>query len=645
MSNHDELPTFAVSGHASSTGKIVMPLQKRSTDIEIASDGSAGSKDATQWAKSVTKEVKLKARKLLRIDETKQQLRDDQGGVSRKIQDDPGFNPSETLNAESSTFSHLKDQLPGNFHDLAHIIRHPQHATQGKAERTLATSEEPYLSQSDDEQFLRAHRNLEEPTPALPDEDSDDDPDDGQRRNLLKKTFDDLQESREAKRVAWTLTRYVHRARVVTPEYYKFPVLSLFRWVDHNDEPQGYQWSQWFHHIRLLFRQAWVDSSSSEPPEDSTWHRDLLLQQAERIVMASSPLQKRLSRLRRLWQWENPRKSGAWFAIWMIVWYNNRVFTFIYCIMAYTIARRQLEPERMRLLQESYDRVSDEDATPNTFGEMISRHGSSDWLEPMLEHVGPIIQPQFKDLADWMEVFINFYEWKTPRATAAILFVIGCAIAMATFLTTELNSRILTLIAIFGFFTDRPITSRFPNYHRVIAPMHWIFWDIPTHIETSFKYLQKQAEDMRNAALEADRSSPDEVPASKTEQAVNGQASSLLPTSIKDKLPKPSDTNSSDIFATSCTWNTITGHIIITFTTIRFTRHFPKKELWNRPFTSLLEIKKGNGQTSIIKKTQNFLELTFKDGSVETLEQLKKKDEVFNVAVAFSGLTWQQIDP
>ena len=56
-----------------------------------------------------------------------------------------------------------------------------------------------------------------------------------------------------------------------------------------------------------------------------------------------------------------------------------------------------------------------------------------------------------------------------------------------------------------------------------------------------------------------------------------------------------------------------------------------------------VEVKKGDGNTSILKTTQNFLELFFNDGSSKRLEYLKNKDELFNITLAFSGVSWQQL--
>ena len=607
------------------------------------SDTSAPPKDMSTRAKETVKDAKLKAKRLLRIDETKQSLREDENGAPSKIDHNPAFNPSLTLNAESSTLGHIKDQLPGSMQELAHTIRHPRSATKGKASDTMATSEEPYISRSDDEDLLKSHKMLEQAESSR-----DDDSESEEQYDDWKITIDELEESRERKKVAWTLSRYIHRARVVMPGLSTFPVLSSCRWVDRDGKPQGQQWAQWLDHIRDLLDRSWNDQTSAGSDEKPVWDQDLLLQQVERIVMASSPWQNWLLRVGQLWRWDNTWKTGTWFAIWLLVWYYNRIFTFTYGYVIFNVIQHRLGPERREALQESHARVSDEDATPNTFGEMISRHGSSGWLDPMLEYVGPVIQPQIKDLADWMEVFMNFYEWKTPRATIVTLFSLGSLITLATFASTDFNLRITTLMAILMFFMHRPVSSRYPNYLQLLAPLHWIFWGIPTHSETSFRYLRIQAEEMRGAALKRNPNLAIEKPDASPVYVQSGPPLASPIRSMEDKptlnhtrsMTKPTN---SDIFATACKWHEIKGSVVISFNDIRFVRSFPKHEMWHRQFHELMEIKKGNGQTSIIKKHQNFLELYFEDGSTEKLESLKKKDELFNIIIAFSGLTWQQI--
>ena len=46
--------------------------------------------------------------------------------------------------------------------------------------------------------------------------------------------------------------------------------------------------------------------------------------------------------------------------------------------------------------------------TASRFGELIDKHGRNDWLEPLVENMGPFIQLQLGDMANMLEVFSKF---------------------------------------------------------------------------------------------------------------------------------------------------------------------------------------------------------------------------------------------
>jgi len=76
---------------------------------------------------------------------------------------------------------------------------------------------------------------------------------------------------------------------------------------------------------------------------------------------------------------------------------------------------------------------------------------------------------------------------------------------------------------------------------------------------------------------------------------------------------------------------------------MRFIRSVPEQEVWRQSFEDIVEMRKGEGRTSLAKQVTHFLECQFNDGSTERLEHLKKNDEVFNIIFAFSGLQWRQV--
>lgn len=141
MTDHSPKATLVVVDETTSNSDTAnTPSTLSSTELDSLSDGHSKHRDPAKWVKTKTRVAKTKTKKLLRIDNTKHQVQDDDSGIAAQIEDDPGFNPDATLNAESSTLGQLKDQLPDNAHELKDIIKHPQNATQGKVERTLATS-------------------------------------------------------------------------------------------------------------------------------------------------------------------------------------------------------------------------------------------------------------------------------------------------------------------------------------------------------------------------------------------------------------------------------------------------------------------------------------------------------------------------
>ena len=50
-------------------------------------------------------------------------------------------------------------------------------------------------------------------------------------------------------------------------------------------------------------------------------------------------------------------------------------------------------------------RALDRRSTASRFGELVDKHGRENWLEPLMEDLGPFIQLQLGDIANMLEVF------------------------------------------------------------------------------------------------------------------------------------------------------------------------------------------------------------------------------------------------
>jgi hypothetical protein len=220
-----------------------------------------------------------------------------------------------------------------------------------------------------------------------------------------------------------------------------------------------------------------------------------------------------------------------------------------------------------------------------------------------------------RSTADWLEVLVNYLEWKTPRAVYSILAFFGSLILMATLFSTETLFRGFTLAAIIGFFIDAPLENRYPGYRRVLLPLHWIFWEIPTKTETAFKHLRTRAVvvEQEMAAKHGGRAASADV----------------------------------ELFATECNWeekegSDTPGTVVLTTSDIYFIRRAPRLELWRQPFADIVELRKGEGRKSLMNKTKHIAEMRFRDGTTRKLLHIKKNDMLFNVVFAFSGLQWRQ---
>lgn len=73
-------------------------------------------------------------------------------------------------------------------------------------------------------------------------------------------------------------------------------------------------------------------------------------------------------------------------------------------------------------------RALDSQGTAYRFGEIIDKHGRDNWLEPLVDELGPYIQLQLGDIANMLEVFHKSV-MKTLRhvivLTLRIAFTIG----------------------------------------------------------------------------------------------------------------------------------------------------------------------------------------------------------------------------
>ena len=154
--------------------------------------------------------------------------------------------------------------------------------------------------------------------------------------------------------------------------------------------------------------------------------------------------------------------------------------------------RNHYFPSSVDSTRESVRRALDRRGTATRFGELIDKHGSRDWLEPL----------QLGDIANMLEVFSksvkyslvdevqladlvahSFYHWKAPKKTAATLYFLAVCLLVSICTDMEFCMKIVSFIVGGTFFLCWPIASLYPKYRYLVSPFKWALWDIPTNGE------------------------------------------------------------------------------------------------------------------------------------------------------------------
>ncbi|KAF2140333.1 uncharacterized protein K452DRAFT_54353 [Aplosporella prunicola CBS 121167] len=633
-----------------------------SSDVSYASARSPSNASSTndaspprRWARvhHISQKAKSKAMRTLHIDDTEAQTQAEQD-----VQGDPAFNPQSVFCEKTMTAGRTLSRTTGAIQKAGYAIIHPRDSVKCKAATRLAAPEQPLLSQEADNVLIEAHERLERAQQNVS-------PDDEERPEALKEIVDNLESHRESMRVAWTTSRFIHRVRVVPSRRIELPRIADF---DIHDEQGRYVRTDWIRYLGNYALYATQDSTTRYlASDDSPFNRDIMVEHVERIMMASAPWQSYFLTLRKIWRWEDPYTTGKWLAIFLFVWLIDYVITFCLCYVVFIVVWNRHSSRSVNALRESHERALDQGATAFKISELIHRHGAGRWIDPVIDEVGPRAQVQLHDLANFLEMLQNFYQWRFPEKTLATLFTFCMAIALGAFTPTGYSMRVVTLVLILWFFAGRPIGSYHPKYRHIVSPIAYVFWDVPTHAQWSFRYLRNKAESIRQRAIErAVKSKEVEKRASSVtmsdpggllddssakEGTLESQQGTLHTTSgIDDRqelVPLDLQTSKEEYFMTfRCRYHGVPGRLAISATGISFIRLFPAKELWRHPFHELTEIRKMAGSPLIkgIGKDRQ-LALTFTDGSVERMEGMKTQEEAFNSIIGFSGLQWQNLEP
>lgn len=330
----------------------------------------------------------------------------------------------------------------------------------------------------------------------------------------------------------------------------------------------------------------------------------------------------------------------------------------IWGYVVYSVIYNRDNKNHMNYLRDAQERT-DSGGRPYKISELVGRHGSEGWLEPLLDEVGPIAQTSISDAADILEMMVNFYSWRDPLATTQSLILWSSLAGFSALVSTEFGLKVMVFAVGLIFFVMRPITWRYPRFRKVISPTMWVYWDVPTNGKflllchsripayqltfsagLAFKGLQEDAqkarERMHNVNMQnvhqqtgQTHAGPRPIVAVSPAQLLQSDATNnrntldqprqnsnvLPPAVITHPRTTHSETHNDDLlhFRGSC--KSHLGRLVITPTRIRFTRTLPQQslstltsdipsaqnpanDLFDQPYLHLLELRKSNSSVA-----------------------------------------------
>lgn len=624
-------------------------------------------------------------RTLLRMDilSNKDDQMDADGADIEGITDNPAFNTGKVFRKEREGPTGKAARAVDSVKSATRAVTHPRQHGKEKAARRMQPSQHPFLTAEADRELLQAHDDISISQDSSQETGGADDTL-AQRDRLAA-----VEKERNAMRNAWITSRHVKRARAVTTGQMQRPRLADYRTLDGDGNQHHVDWGRYIAHMLL-----WLSDDFGPPYSDDSdfiaFKRGTLIHHFERFLLATTPWQTWLLHVRRVYMWEDVWLTGRWLATFLFLMKTGYFMTYFYLFIVYIVVLNHFNPSSVREMRRSHERAMDRGSHIHNIFELMQRHGDGQWIDPLLDEIGPLIQQQLGDFADYLEILQNFYSWSNPRATCnTIVFWLSCA-AVSGLTSGGFGTSVLWWVAGLYFFASRPIASRYPRYRHLVSISRWVFWEIPTHAELAFQEIRDQATQSRLETME--ERERDKRTAEAFDSPADGHADGHpIPTftfndgeqiadgDIRRRRNSDSESSSSAgrsgaeedsligskelILAFRGRCQSRTGRLSVTTTHLRFVTDIPRAEgfiikehevIVDRPYSELLEMRKAKTAASskrdkfrqkLVPTPQQALVLTWTDGTETRVEEMRKMDECFNTIIGFSGLRWQVCQP
>ncbi|KAJ9605903.1 hypothetical protein H2200_009752 [Cladophialophora chaetospira] len=451
---------------------------------------------------------------------------------------------------------------------------------------------------------------------------------DGAEKDEEYETFVQMKHLRQDAFVRWTLDRHVRivvRRIEVSDSLPKRPPFvsnvgeesNMLAWTDYG--------TKILKHELEKHGEYYIDPEFETIMPD----RQLLGSVAERLIVASTPLQTLFMRLRSISRWDNPTESAYYMALYFFLLFFSYLTRSLILFVLLKTLYRGWHPLTLEALRDTVLKSEDKDTTAQNLGELVIQHGQRAWTEHILEQAGPELFDWGERITDIMEMTQNFLEWRNPRYTGWTLTFLFASFIVITVTPTWLLVQSSFCSVGVVFFILTPLAVKYPRYRVLLSPPIWLLWRSPSHAEWALARLQAEAS---------------QCLASEHGQASNKDRDALL---IGSYACHTSNDNND---------NQIAGNLFVLATSVSFSpkrttrarltpgsKSKEKEEAkgWSVLFEDIREIHKITHQNKWGSEEDGLEFRTF-DGEKRSVLKLAKRNEVFSQIVGFSGIHWKR---
>lgn len=228
---------------------------------------------------------------------------------------------------------------------------------------------------------------------------------------------------------------------------------------------------------------------------DQTYREGKARSHLERLYLIA-PFWERLGfGIRRLYRWNDPRRTATAAMIYFILWWTDLLPTaFFLLFMFYILQFRFFPPEASYLHEQVRARMA-RGVEADRLAERLRRRSRLDIFEIYRRFTvkyGSAVQLAAGDIADFHEKVKNLILWRNPPATWRTFTFFAVITVLVTFLPAYYILKAGFFFLGFTFFFLLPLQSHYPRYRRPLSPIWWALWGSPTDAQFAIQLLRRR---------------------------------------------------------------------------------------------------------------------------------------------------------